>query len=143
VRKTIGKSIAFILGFTVAITAVFLMAASNGKDEPGKTGPVPVYPTNAKGETYGIAADHFEDDPDLIAAINEDGVEGYYRYDEAHPNDPPKSPEEALSRQAEYKAQGGFHYVNLYDKEGEVIGKFRIGRAKGETEDFGYEITAE
>jgi len=135
-KKTTGRVAAFLLGIALAITAIVLIAAAPAKDAPGIEGPVPVYPTNAKGESYGIAADYHVYDPDLIAAYGEDGVQGYFRYSEAHPEDPPKSPEEALAWQEAYRAQGGFHYVNLYDKEGEVIGRMRIGGNEGDNVEF-------
>jgi len=125
-KQTIGKGLAFLLGVVLAVTAIFLIAAAPAKDEPSIESPIPVYPTNANGESYGIAADNHEYDPDLIAAIGEDGVEGYFRYNEAHPEDPPKTPEEALAWQEAYQAKGGFHYIDLYDKEGNIIGKMRI-----------------
>ena len=128
-KKLLALLLVLCLG-CLALTACGTAAEPPGKSQveepPYVMGPVPVYPTNAKGESYGIAANNFVYDPDLIAAIGEDGVEGYIREKEANPFEP-KSPEEALRWQEEYRAQGGFHYINLYDKEGNVIGKFKVG----------------
>jgi len=139
-KRTILVFAILLLCVTLAVTAAGigpgLMAAAQN-DGSGKK---PVYPTNIHGETYGIAPVLTPEDypdgrippispgdyPDLIAAIGEDGIEGYIRQSEADPFEP-KSPEEALAWQEAYQAQGGFHYVNLYDKDGEVIGRFRVG----------------
>jgi hypothetical protein len=120
----------FSIGIVVAGLLVFMVAASSPmttSDTPSD-GIKPVFETNENGETYGSIAgiNNIEEYPDLIAAVGVDGVEGYFRINEAHPEDP-KTPEEALQWQEELKAAGGFYFCNLYDKDGNVIGKMQIG----------------
>jgi len=139
-RTILVSTIVLLCAALTVVAAGFgpgLVAAAQSGDSKAK----PVYHTNIHGETYGtgpvLTLEDYpdgrippmspEDYPDLLAAIGEGGIEGYIRYSEAHPDDPPKSPEEALAWQETYQAQGGFHYVNLYDKDGEVIGRFRVG----------------
>jgi hypothetical protein len=139
-KRTILVSVLVLLCAALAVTAAGigpgLVAAAQSAGSKGK----PVYPTNANGETYGIAPTFLPEDypdgqlpplslgdyPDLIAATGEGGIEGYIRQSEADPFEL-KSPKEALAWQEEYQAQGGFHYCNLYDKGGNVIGRFRVG----------------
>lgn len=86
----------------------------------------PRYPKNESGETYGSGMGHtpYERRPDLIESIGVDGTVGYVRQSEID-GEPPKSPEEALARQAEQTTP---RYVNLYKSDGKtIIGKFKIG----------------
>ncbi|MDR1928467.1 MAG: hypothetical protein LBQ33_07535 [Oscillospiraceae bacterium] len=116
----------FSLGIVFTVALVCFIAATPGQ-EPTEWPAVPVYSTNIHGETYGIAADVPANDPDLISAIGVDGVEGYFRYAEAHPEDGHlNSPDEVAAWQAEHPP-GEVRYVNLYDKDGNVIGEMKIG----------------
>ena len=115
-----------LAGIAVVFCVVFLVAAHPPQSTPD-TGMKPAFPTNINGETYGSAANVAPYGyPDLVAAVGVDGVEGYIRMSEAHPEDP-KTPEEAGQWQKELEAKGGFYFCPLYDKEGAVIGKMQIG----------------
>ena len=95
----------------------------------------PVYPVNQYGLTYGSAAEAFsyETEPDLIAAIGVDGIEGYV-YAEDLRGPMPNSPEEAS---ALMEARGSEpRSIPLYEKDGKtVIGEFLI-YPPGETRIF-------
>lgn len=129
-KKKLLAPLSFGLGVVATVVFVLLIAAAPpATEKPGTA--KPLFPTNSRGETYGsvMGLTSLDDYPDLIAAENEDGLEGYIRQSEADAFEP-KNPEEALKWQEEYMAQGGFHYVNLYDKEGAAIGKFRMGSSE-------------
>ena len=82
------------------------------------------YPRNAAGETYGswALASVVGDKPDLSAAIGIDGTHGYIRREDISPDI--ATPEEALAYM-ETRPETPY-LIPLYDKEGEVIGQFRI-----------------
>lgn len=71
------------------------------------------YPVNANGETYGNYSlrELVGYAPDLVLAVNEDGVQGYVRNTD--------TPVMALSENGESSAA-----ISLYDKDGNVIGTF-------------------
>ena len=71
------------------------------------------YPVNANGETYGNYSlrELVGYAPDLVLAVNEDGVQGYVRNTD--------TPVMALSENGESSAA-----IPLYDKDGNVIGTF-------------------
>ena len=66
------------------------------------------YPVNDAGETYGsvLLADFVGEDPDLLAAVNQDGVSGYIRSDD--------------------DTDTTTNSIPLYDQEGNVIGSFQL-----------------
>lgn len=74
------------------------------------------YPVNAAGETYGsiLLADMVGEDPDLLAAVNQDGVSGYIRNDD-------------ILRTDRIVPEGAVNSIPLYDMDGNVIGSFEIG----------------
>lgn len=74
------------------------------------------YPVNAAGETYGsiLLADMVGEDPDLLAAVNQDGVSGYIRNDD-------------ILRTDRIVPEGAVDSIPLYDMDGNVIGSFEIG----------------
>lgn len=82
------------------------------------------YPVNRNGETFGPQVIDILDSPDLVLAVNDEGVVGYVRPDE---DDGAKvsSPEEA----AAYMAAGPHdQFINMYTEDGQtVIGKFFVG----------------
>lgn len=86
--------------------------------------------TNENGETYGTfiqKGDGEYDEPDLMAVVGIDGVEGYVRksdlYDEANQ---PNNPEEFLEYQRKRDAQGP-RIIPVYKEDGVTeIGKYRI-----------------
>lgn len=85
----------------------------------------PLYGTNKNGQTYGTAHSgkvNGNPQPDLIAAVNQDGIEGYVKYEDLM-GPQPKNPEEAVAMQ---KA-GLFkkRKIPLYAADGEtVLGSF-------------------
>jgi hypothetical protein len=89
------------------------------------------YPVNEQGQTYGPNI-HTDDpyetfgEPDLIAAIGENGVAGYIKAtDQLGPQF--SSPEEAIAYQEAIKAAGGYRSIPLYEADGKtVIGEFRM-----------------
>lgn len=72
------------------------------------------YPVNKNGESYGSAllSDVVGKEPDLIASIGVDGVEGYVRADELHT-------EHHVPANEEFP-------IPLYDVDGNVIGSFML-----------------
>lgn len=91
------------------------------------------YPTNARGETYGPNVGDMPS-PDLILAVNEDGVEGYIKLAEMDYN--PSTPEEA----GEISAYTGTLYYNMYLQDGEtIVGKFEVSTTS-ETDISGIDI---
>ena len=66
------------------------------------------YPVNGAGQTYGsvLLADFVGEDPDLLAAVNQDGVSGYICNDD--------------DTNAETNS------IPLYNAEGNVIGSFQL-----------------
>lgn len=79
--------------------------------------------TNAAGQTYGIVNERGE--PDLIAVVASNGVEGYVLRDEFH-GPMPSSPEEAVRWQAEDVGQT--HTIGVYASDGTTrIGELVLG----------------
>ncbi|MEG0614756.1 MAG: hypothetical protein RR540_03290, partial [Oscillospiraceae bacterium] len=89
-----------------------------------------VFSTNQRGETYGSSVNisSCEDWPDLVAAVGDNGIEGYIRTSESM-GDKPSSPEEALENQeARIKSGNVTRTINLYGADGiTVIDTFTIG----------------
>jgi len=82
------------------------------------------FPKNEFGETYGSIRDlsPYEEGPDLIKAYTVDGKIGYVRAKDFF-GEAPKTPEEALERQANQSVKE----INVYESDGRtVIGKFEI-----------------
>ena len=146
------KSIAipFIAGIVVAI-GIFCMIAAVAPTPNGEGGyPRPVFSTNENGETYGTCSGlDPEDWPDLIAAVGINGVDGYIRDSEAHPEEEqPKNPEEAvlymkwLEEEMRNAKESGLEYLRiipLYAEDGiTIIDQFGIS-FPGEVADV-YEV---
>ncbi|MFK3938015.1 peptidase M56 BlaR1 [Alkalihalobacillus sp. NPDC078783] len=90
------------------------------------------YSLNDSGETYGSAlySTSSADEPDLIQAIGVDGTEGYIKKVDLDrvtgESDLPKTPEEALAKQAERERNQDTD-IPLYEANGKtVIGVFSI-----------------
>lgn len=85
----------------------------------------PDYSINASGQTYGIGeANYVEDLPDLMAAIGDNGKEGYIYTSELLKT--PSCPEEAVAQQkAKEKALADGTYVpevlNVYESDGVTV----------------------
>ena len=88
------------------------------------------YEVNENGETFGTGADakYPEDEPDLVAALGDNGIEGYVRKTELD-GETPSTPEEAIRLQEERKAKGNPpRIINVYESDGvTVIDTFTIG----------------
>ncbi len=81
------------------------------------------YSVNVNNETYGsgLLADALGIEPDLIAAVGRDGIEGYVRSEDLAPT--PSNPEEAVVMAERAKTD---RTIPLYSLEGEVIGEFVV-----------------
>lgn len=79
------------------------------------------YAVNAQNETYGsgLLAEELGVEPDLIAAVGVDGVEGYVRAKDIAPV--PNTIEEALEMTENSKCN---QIIPLYNLEGEIVGEF-------------------
>ncbi len=81
------------------------------------------YSTTASGETYGSALlfESVGTMPDLISAVNDDGLRGYIRYEDVSPD---------LNTEAEFAAYQALNSqdrtIPLYDLSGAVIGQFAM-----------------
>ncbi|WP_051533763.1 hypothetical protein [Desulfitibacter alkalitolerans] len=86
------------------------------------------YKVNESGQTYGssLYSELHGGEPDLIAAVDEDGVTGYVlKTDLDGPM--PKTREEALAMMKMSQASNG-HTIPLYAADGKtVLGEFKIG----------------
>lgn len=73
------------------------------------------YPVNAAGETYGsvLLADMAGQNPDLVSATNQKGVDGYIRIADVPTIDPDVS-------------TAAVQMIPLYDMNGNVIGSFEL-----------------
>lgn len=81
------------------------------------------YPTNDLGETYGPNVKELDHGPDLILAIDRQGLQGYLRWSE-FPGASICTPEEAIAYCSEDHSPC---YLNLYLQDGvTVIGTFRV-----------------
>ncbi|MCM1133413.1 MAG: hypothetical protein NC340_08075 [Ruminococcus flavefaciens] len=86
------------------------------------------YGINANGETFGNCLDvmYVEDEPDLMAAIGDNGTEGYIRRTEAD-GEMPANPEEAV-RMMQERATAPPRVINVYESDGvTIIDTFTIG----------------
>nr|WP_317333480.1 hypothetical protein [uncultured Romboutsia sp.] len=88
------------------------------------------FETNNNGETYGTYIDKGDgewEEPDLIAVVGLNDIEGYVRkvdlYDEENQ---PNNPEEAIAYM-EKREKEGPRIIPVYEKDGKtVIGEYRI-----------------
>lgn len=86
-----------------------------------------VYPVNEQGQTYGEGPfkPGIGQEPDLIKAVDEKGVEGYVKSSDLLPG--VSSPEEAMEYQKSADAAGS-KSIPLYKSDGKtVIGQFKFG----------------
>jgi beta-lactamase regulating signal transducer with metallopeptidase domain len=129
-RKTSKLAVVVAVVMVLCLTTAF--SASGLYEVPAVKVYVPTqeevlingYPVNENGETFGPQVIDILDSPDLVLAVNDEGVVGYVRPDE---DDGAKvsSPEEA----AAYMAAGPHdQFINMYTEDGQtVIGKFFVG----------------
>ncbi|AHF09824.1 MULTISPECIES: hypothetical protein [Dehalobacter] len=122
---TIITSIALITGLLVGSLG-FEPVLAKISNESNQTS-VHVYPQNKSGQTYGseLYAKSSEETPDLIAAVGEDGTEGYVLSADLN-GEMPKTPEEAIAIQNKNKSKTS-RKIPLYAVDGKtVIGSFKI-----------------
>ena len=89
--------------------------------------PIPDFPENAAGQTYGSGQDVTPDFyPDLIAVMATNGLEGYAKKEDFINPDEPKTLEEVLARMAYVEANGiPDRAIPVYDINGQnIIGEF-------------------
>nr|WP_302597534.1 hypothetical protein [uncultured Cellulosilyticum sp.] len=123
--KLLGGVVGFVLMSVVAMANVALeehgkvnISKMDEKEEDDEA-----YQVNENGETYGTNNPELGYEPDLMAAIGENGVYGYVRSEDLAGIDF-KTPEEAIEWQ---NSRPGVREIPVYDQEGEeVIDTFRI-----------------
>lgn len=85
---------------------------------------------NDDGQTYGTHIDHgngeFEE-PDLIAVVGEDNVEGYVKKSDLYNDlETPSTPEEAIEYTKKKEEQGP-RFIPVYTNDGKtIIGKYMV-----------------
>ena len=123
--RTIIIGVTLIAGIIVGTLSVGPAIATNFSNQSNV--PIPVFPKNENGQTYGSAAlvNSPDQEPDLISAVGEGGVEGYLRAVDMH-EEMPKTPEEAVAQNNKRKA-GSVRQIPLYAVDVKtVIGVFNI-----------------
>ena len=88
------------------------------------------FDVNENGETFGSASDviYVEDEPDLMAALGDNGKEGYIRKSEADGGVSECSTPEETVRKIEELTANGPRVINLYESDGvTVIDTFTMG----------------
>jgi len=124
-----------IIGITLAAgiitgTLAFGPATATNLSKQSYT-PVPVFPKNKSGQTYGSNAfvNSPDQEPDLISAVGEDGVEGYLRKVDIN-EEMPKTPQEAVARNKKHKPDDVIE-IPLYAVDGKtIIGVFKHQHGK-------------
>lgn len=125
-----------VIGLAVSVLVVGYgigtISSADNDSKPSKTIDTirGYFETNANGETYGTYIDKGDgewEEPDLMAVVGLNNVEGYARkvdlYDEANQ---PNNPEEAIAYM-EKREKEGPRIIPVYKKDGKtVIGEYRI-----------------
>lgn len=124
----IGLSVSvLIVGYGISTTS---SANDNGKIYKTIDTIRGYFETNDNGETYGTYIDKGDgewQEPDLMAVVGLNDVEGYVRkvdlYDEKNQ---PNNPEEAIAYMKKREKEGP-RIIPVYEKDGKtVIGEYRI-----------------
>ncbi len=124
----IGLSVSvLIVGYGISTTS---SANDNGKIHKTIDTIRGYFETNDNGETYGTYIDKGDgewQEPDLMAVVGLNDVEGYVRkvdlYDEKNQ---PNNPEEAIAYMKKREKEGP-RIIPVYEKDGKtVIGEYRI-----------------
>lgn len=91
------------------------------------------YEVNEKGETYGCAlyGEIIGGEPDFIEAVGVGGVEGYVKSSDFEVDN--STPERA-AESSPADGECAHRMIDLYDKEGNVIGQFELGLSVEEVE---------
>lgn len=125
-RKILAVAMIGFICVTGAGLLVHAQMKTNEFDEAASENEAGVYGVNEYGETYGSG---LYGNPDLVAVVNEDGVEGYVRAEDLEwasygGGEAPKTIEEALEINNRHKIT----YLNIYLSDGRTcIGKFTHG----------------
>jgi len=132
--KTLTIGVALVSGIvagSMGFGSVLASASNNQSLSNGNVKPAHIYLKNNNGETYGSALDasSLDNEPNLIAAIGEDGIKGYVRSVDVN-GVMPKTPEEAIAQQNKLTA-GTAVEIPLYDVNDKIIGSFKTHITKG------------
>ncbi|CEK33947.1 hypothetical protein [Paraclostridium sordellii] len=125
-----------VMGLAVSVlVSGYGIITSSSADDNGKISKTidtirGYFKTNDDGETYGTYIDKGDgeyEEPDLMAVIGVNDVEGYVKkvdlYDEENQ---PNNPEEAIAYM-EKREKEGPRLIPVYEKDGKtVIGEYRI-----------------
>ena len=125
-----------VMGLAVSVlVSGYGIITSSSADDNGKISKTidtirGYFKTNDNGETYGTYIDKGDgeyEEPDLMAVIGVNDVEGYVKkvdlYDEENQ---PNNPEEAIAYM-EKREKEGPRLIPVYEKDGRtVIGEYRI-----------------
>ena len=125
-----------VMGLAVSVlVSGYGIITSSSADDNGKISKTidtirGYFKTNDNGETYGTYIDKGDgeyEEPDLMAVIGVNDVEGYVKkvdlYDEENQ---PNNPEEAIAYMEEREKEGP-RLIPVYEKDGKtVIGEYRI-----------------
>lgn len=125
-----------VMGLAVSVlVSGYGIITSSSADDNGKISKTidtirGYFKTNDDGETYGTYIDKGDgeyEEPDLMAVIGVNDVEGYVKkvdlYDE---ESQPNNPEEAIAYMEEREKEGP-RLIPVYEKDGKtVIGEYRI-----------------
>lgn len=125
-----------VMGLAVSVlVSGYGIITSSSADDNGKISKTidtirGYFKTNDNGETYGTYIDKGDgewEEPDLMAVIGVNDVEGYVKkvdlYDEENQ---PNNPEEAIAYMEEREKEGS-RLIPVYEKDGKtVIGEYRI-----------------
>lgn len=125
-----------VMGLAVSVlVAGYGISAISSADDSGKISKTidtirGYFETNDNGETYGTYIDKGDgewEEPDLMAVVGLNDVEGYVRkvdlYDEENQ---PNNPEEAIAYMKKREKEGP-RIIPVYEKDGKtVIGEYRI-----------------
>lgn len=125
-----------VMGLAVSVlVSGYGIITSSSADDNGKISKTidtirGYFKTNDNGETYGTYIDKGDgeyEEPDLIAVVGVNDVEGYVKkvdlYDEKNQ---PNNPEEAIAYMEEREKEGP-RLIPVYEKDGKtVIGEYRI-----------------
>ena len=125
-----------VIGLAVSVlVSGYGIITSSSADDNGKISKTidtirGYFKTNDNGETYGTYIDKGDseyEEPDLMAVIGVNDVEGYVKkvdlYDEENQ---PNNPEEAIAYM-EKREKEGPRLIPVYEKDGKtVIGEYRI-----------------
>lgn len=121
--RTIIAGVALTAGIIMGTLSFGPAIATNFSNQ--SNAPIPVFPKNENGQTYGSSAlvNSPDQEPDLISAVGEDGTNGYVRSVDLNEG-LPKTPQEAIAYNKKHQAD---RQIPLYAVDGKtVIGVFDI-----------------